>query len=93
MFAMISLTWTVFNYQLTVLQLQLHIFNRATLASAGISCWCVCLSQVGVPLKWINVGSRKQRHTIARDFSFLMPKISAKLKWGQPQLRHQMQVG
>jgi len=27
---------------------------------------CVCLSQVGVLLKQLNVGSRKQRHTIAQ---------------------------
>ena len=26
----------------------------------------VCLSQVGVLLKWLNVGTRKQRHTIAQ---------------------------
>ena len=26
---------------------------------------CVCLLQVGVLLKWLNVGSRKQRHSIA----------------------------
>ena len=29
-------------------------------------CVCVCLSQVGVLLKWLNVGTRKQRHTIAQ---------------------------
>ena len=27
---------------------------------------CLCLSQVGVLLKWLNVGTRKQRHTIAQ---------------------------
>ena len=27
---------------------------------------CVCPSQVGVLLKWLNVGTRKQRHTIAQ---------------------------
>jgi len=26
----------------------------------------VCLSQVGVQLRWLNIGSRKQRHTIAQ---------------------------
>ena len=33
-----------------------------------LSCFClsVCLSQVGVLLKRLNVGSRKQRHTIAQ---------------------------
>jgi len=36
----------------------------------------VCLSQVGVLLKRLEVGSRKQRRTIAqrRDSIFLMPK-------------------
>ena len=47
------------------------VLIRATLASAGISCRRVsvrpsfCLSQVGVLLKRLNVGSREQRHTIA----------------------------
>jgi len=39
---------------------------------------CVRLSQVGVLLKRLNGGSQKQHHTIPKDFSFLMPKISAK---------------
>ena len=54
---------------------------------------CVCLSQVGVLLKRLNVGSHKQNHTIARDSSFLRPKISAKFDRGHPQRRRQMQVG
>ena len=29
---------------------------------------CVCLSQVGVLLKWLNIGTGKQRHTIAQRF-------------------------
>jgi len=42
----------------------------------------ICLSQIGVLLKRLNVGSRKQCHTIAQGlYSFLMPKISAKLYW------------
>jgi len=49
----------------------------------------VCLPQVGVLLKRINVGSSKQ---CPRDSSFLMPKILAKLKRGHPQRRHQMQA-
>ena len=28
----------------------------------------VCLSQVGVLLKWLNIGSRRQNHTIAEGF-------------------------
>ena len=48
-------------------------------------CLSVCLSQVGVLLKLLNVGSRKQRHSIAhQDSSFLMPKISAKFKRDHP---------
>jgi len=43
-----------------------HIFTRATLASADISCRRVCLSQVGILLKLLNVGSRKQRHAVAQ---------------------------
>ena len=37
-------------------------------ASTDISCCrvSVCLSQVGVLLKWLNVGLHKQRHTIAQ---------------------------
>ena len=35
----------------------------------------VRLSQVGVLQKRLNVGSRKQCHTIAYDSSFLLPKI------------------
>jgi len=52
------------------------------------------LSQVGVLQKRLNVKSRKQRHTIAQGvYSFLMPKISAKLKRGHSQRRRQMEVG
>ena len=44
------------------------VFTRATLASVGISCRClsVCLSQVGVLPKRLNVASSKQCHTIAQ---------------------------
>jgi len=51
----------------------LSVAIRTTLASAGISCSrgvSVCLSvrlsQAGVLLKRLNVGSHKQRHTIAQ---------------------------
>ena len=58
-------------------------FTRATLDGACISRrLSVCLSEVGVLLKQLNVGSCKQRQTIA--MSFVMPKISAKLKRGHP---------
>ena len=33
---------------------------------AVVVCLSVCLSQVGVLLKWLNVGLHKQCHTIAQ---------------------------
>jgi len=33
-------------------------------------CVCLCLSQVGVLLKWLNIGTRQQRHTIAQGLLF-----------------------
>jgi len=41
-------------------------FYRATPCWRGICRSRVCLSQVGVLLKRLNVGSRKQRHTITQ---------------------------
>jgi len=70
------------------MQLCLAGFYHTTSASAVyaiVVCLSVCLSQVGVLLRRLNVGSRRQRHMIAQESSFLMPKISAKLKWGHPQ--------
>jgi len=63
-------------------------------ASAGINCRRVSvrLSQVVFLLKRLNMGSCKQRRTIAQDVSFLTPKMSAKLKRGHPQRRCQTQV-
>ena len=61
-------------------------FYPQTLASVGVSCRhvsvrpSVCLSQVSVLLKRLNIGSHRQCHTIAQDSSFLTPKISAKLR-------------
>jgi len=46
----------------------------------------VCLSQVGVLLKRVN-------DSPCRESTFLVPKISAKLKRGHPQRRRQTQVG
>jgi len=47
-------------------------FTLTTLASMHIICHCVSLrlSQVGVLLKWLNIGSRKQRHMIAQGLVF-----------------------
>ena len=55
---------------------------------------CVRLSQVGVLLKRLNVGSTQTiPHDSSRDSSFRMPKISAKFDRGQPLRGRQMQVG
>jgi len=31
---------------------------------------CLCVSHVGIVSKWLNVGSRKQRHVIAQGLEF-----------------------
>ena len=53
----------------------------------------VCLSQISVLLKQLNVGSRKQRYTIAQRLQFSDAENIGKLKRGQPQDMRQMQVG
>ena len=50
-------------------------------------------SQVGVLLRRLNLGLRKQRHTMARDSSFLTSKMSAKFKRNHPQRGRQIEVG
>jgi len=66
------------------------VFTRATLSS----CVRPTVTSRGSILTWSNVGSRKQRHTIAlRLYSFFIPKITTKLTWGHPQRRRQIQVG
>ena len=55
---------------------------------------CLCLSQVRVLLKRLNVRSHKQHHTIAPGtLVFLVPKISAKFDRHHPMRGRQMQVG
>jgi len=75
-------------------------FYRAMLCIRSTShgpvsvCPSVCPTQVGVLLKWLNVGSYKQRYTIVQGVSsFLKPKISAKFNRGYPLRGRQMQVG
>ena len=49
------------------------IFTARRHASAVyvvVMCLLVCLTQVGVLLKRLNVGSRKQRCTTAQEFQF-----------------------
>ena len=45
----------------------------------------VRLSQVGVILKWLNLGSGKQHHTIAQGLWFSGPKMLAKFQRGHAQ--------
>jgi len=59
---------------MVLLYLHNDIFTRGTLAIARVLAVAVCLyvrpsvrlSQVGVLLKWLNAGSRKQRYRIAQ---------------------------
>ena len=60
---------------------------------AVVVCLCVCLSHSGIVSKRLNVGSCKQRRTIAHDSSFLTPKITAKFERDHPLRGRQMQVG
>ena len=70
-------------------------FYRASYALRGIrmswSCVCVsvcvCLSQVEVLLKRLNIGTRKQR------CMFSDAKNLFEIERGHPQRGHQMQVG
>jgi len=52
----------------------------------------VCLSQIGFLLRWLNLGSRKQRLTVAHGFPFAMPKISAKFQRVNPQHKPKIKV-
>ena len=46
-------------------------------------CVCLCLSQVDVLLKWLNVGSRKERHIlyILRRFHVFMTGADRNQVW------------
>ena len=57
-----------------------HVSNRPS----------VRRSQSGVLRRWLNLESRKQRHTIAQGHSLLMSKISAKFRRSYPQRGHQI---
>jgi len=50
------------------------------------SCVClsVCLSQAGVLLKRLHLGSRKQRHTIAQGLQFSCAENLGKTQTGSP---------
>ena len=47
-------------------------------------CVSVCPSQVGVLLKQLNVGTRKQRHTIAQGLQFSDAKNLFEIRTGSP---------
>ena len=57
-------------------------FYCAIVVYAMPMCSSVC--HMSVLLKRLNVVSHKQHHMIAQRFSFLIPRISTKLDWGQP---------
>jgi len=44
----------------------------------------VCPSQVGVLLKWLNIGSHKQHHTIAQGLQFSDGKDLREIRPGSP---------
>jgi len=56
-------------------------------------CLSVCLSQVGVLLRRLNLGSHKQLHTIAQGSTFLKPNKFAKFDRGHRLQGRQMQKG
>ena len=47
-------------------------------------CLSVCPSQAGVLLKRLNVGSRKQQHTIAQGLKFSEAKDLSEIRPGSP---------
>jgi len=63
-----------------------YFITRATLASAGavVVCLSVRLSQAGVLLKRLNVGSRIQRHKIAQGIWFSDVENLGKTQAGSP---------
>ena len=85
-------TRTLWHFFLSMLAFLL-VFYRAMLCIRGTSHGpvSVCLSQVGVLLKRLNVGSHKQHHTIAqenwrqrspRNSTGLTPYEGAECRWG-----------
>ena len=48
---------------------------------------CLCLLQVGVLLKWLNVGSNKQHHTISQGRLFSDAKDLSEIRPGSPATR------
>ena len=48
------------------LMTNLYVFFTAMCHDSMVYAKVMCLSQIAVLLKWLNVGSRKQCHTIAQ---------------------------
>ena len=46
----------------------------------------VCVSQVGVQLRWLNLGSCKQRRTIAQGLQFSDAKNLGEIPTGSPPM-------
>jgi len=92
-FSFFNINIVVSLWQLLRVVADAHFTMRRHASAVYAVVASVCLSQVGILLKLLNVGLRKQCHMIAQDSSFLTPKISAKLKWDHPQRRRQMQAG
>ena len=66
------------------------VFTARCYASAVLAmslCLSVCLSQVGVLWKWLNVGSQKQHHTIAQGVYFSDAKYLCEILLGSPPTR------
>ena len=89
-------TTNIFYHAIVFLSVS-HRCSFVLLPCDGTLAWympssCSCLSQVRILLKRLNVGSRKQRHTIAQRFQFLDAEDLAKTQTESPQRRRQMQV-
>jgi len=74
------------EYELKHINLRLQIFTARRYASAvyAVALCPFVFPSVTSRSSTKTVGSRKQGHTVARDSSFLMPKILVKFEWGHP---------
>jgi len=77
------------NFQPQIARVVRAIFTARCYASAVLAMGLclsvsVCLSQVGVLLKRLNVGSHKQHHTIAQGLQFSDAKDIREIRPGSP---------
>jgi len=61
-----------------------YISKTAPSSPRDTVCLSVCPSQVGVLLKWLNVGSHKQHHTIVEGLQFSEAKDLREIRPGSP---------